>query len=172
MNEDTFWRLVTASPNLPDAESIGAALTQKLEPLSNQELADFDKHFSLKMRASYTWALFGAAFVIAGCNTEYAFAEFRCWLISCGKATFDKALNDPDSLAEGDIIPFKDDEASPYLDEYDLIAGLIYEQRTGKELPFVPSGQLEPKGKRFKDKPKFLRQSYPNLFAKYWVSLN
>jgi hypothetical protein len=31
----------------------------------------------------------------------------------------------------------------------------------------VPSGD-QPAGKRFKDKAKFLKQAYPQLFAKYW----
>ena len=51
---------------------------------------------------------------------------------------------------------------------YDLIAGLLYEQRNEDELPFAPSGLDQPKGKRFKDKPKFLKLAYPQLFAKYW----
>jgi len=161
--------MVQAADYFADPDEVGLSLKQRLEALNDEDLAAFDKFFSIKMRLSYTWPLWGAAYVIAGCNSEYAFAEFQCWLISRGKDVYEKALKQPDSLADFDIFPMKNDLPYPYLDEYDLIAGLIYEERTGKELPFVPSGQSEPKGKRFKDKTKVLKTLYPNLFAKFWI---
>jgi hypothetical protein len=169
MNESEFWHYVTATDLKAEVEAVAETLKQKLIPLDNQALADFDKFFSIKMRQSYLWELWGAAYVTAGCDSEYAFAEFRCWLISRGQAIFEAALKNPDSLANHDIFLQKNDMPYPYLDEYDLIAGLIYEERTGEELPFVPSGLSEPKGKRFKDKTKVLKTLYPNLFAKFWI---
>lgn len=169
MTELEFWQLVVAKDYLDTPENIGESLKQKLNGLTNDQLAAFDKYFSIKMRQSYTWELWGAAYVIAGCDSEFAFAEFRSWLISRGQTIFESALKTPDSLAEFEVFPFKNEMPYPYLDEYDLIAGLIYEERTSEELPFVPSGQDEPKGKRFKDKTKVLRTLYPKLFAKYWI---
>ena len=168
MTESDFWQIVQANNPLADSETIATELKKKLSPLSDQELADFDKYFNQRMRLSFTWPLWGAAFVIAGCDSEYAFAEFRCWLISRGKMIFDQTLKNPDDLADFEVIPLVDNNPAPYLDDYDLIAGLIYEERTGKELAFIPSGQSEPKGKRFKDKAKLLQAQYPKLFAKYW----
>jgi len=163
-----FWRLVTVNDRTAEPESVCQSLKAALSDLSDEQLIEFDKQFSICMRQSYTWDLFGAAFVIAGCNDEYGFSEFRCWLISRGEAVFKAALENPDSLAQCTPLYFLNEQPYPYLDEYDLIAGLLYEERNDDELPFIPSGLEQPKGKRFKDKPKFLKQNYPQLFAKYW----
>lgn len=169
MTESEFWDLVQVSNVFATPEQASESLREKLSQLDDQSLRDFDKFFSIKMRQTYHWELWGAAYVVAGCNSEYAFAEFRSWLISRGQEIFEKVLKQPDCLADFDVILIKDDLPYPFLDEYDLIAGLIFEERTGNELPFVPSGQTSPKGKRFKDKSKVLRTLYPKLFAKFWI---
>lgn len=171
MTESNFWQLVTATDMTCDSDTLAEQLTARLTPLTDDELAAFDKHFNLKMRDSYLWDVWGAAFVIAGCNSEFAFSEFRSWLISRGEDTFKRALKAPDTLAVLEINLNEDGLANPYLDEYDLIAGQLFEERNDTELPFVPSGQSQPKGKRFKDKPKFLKQTYPQLFERYWSTL-
>jgi hypothetical protein len=168
MTEAEFWQIAEAKDPLASSDAIAADLRAKLEPLDDQSLADFDKFFNQRMRLCFTWDLWGAAFVIAGCDSEFAFSEFRSWLISRGQNIFSAALQNPDTIADSDIVPYLDEHPNPYLDDYDLIAGLIYEERTGNELAFVPSGQNEPKGKRFKDKPKLLKGQYPRLFARYW----
>ena len=168
MTETQFWQYVTTTEPLASSDELATKLTEKLTALSDDDLAAFDKFFSLKMRDSYTWRLWGAAFIISGCNSEYAFAEFRCWLISRGQSAFEQALKKPDSLSTLTISTDKDGFYSPYLEEYDLIAGQIFENRTEQELPYVPSGQNQPFGKRFNDKRKHLKSSYPALFDKYW----
>ena len=172
MSETEFWQLVTTSDYSLSAEEVCAQLRSKLEPLDNTALAAFDKSFSQKMRLSYRWDLYAAAYIIAGCNSEYAFAEFRSWLISRGQDIFENALLQPDDIADFNIMSYQEDRPYPYLEEYDLIAGLIYEERCGQELPFVPSGQDQPKGKPFKDKTKYFRTHYPKLFKRYWVGMN
>ena len=167
MTELEFWQLATAENMQATSDDIAEQLKAKLTPLDDQSLAAFDKHFNLRMRESYQWKLWGAAYLIAACNSEFAFSEFRCWLISRGQAVFEKTLKNPDDLADFDIMTKKDNQPYPYLDEYDLIAGQIYEDRGEEELPFMPSGQDHPKGKRFKDRPKFLKTSYPKLFSQY-----
>lgn len=166
--ESDFWQLVTVEDKTADPESVSKRLKALLADLDDEQLIAFDKQFSICMRQSYTWDLFGAAFVMAGCNDDYGFSEFRCWLISRGESVFNAAIANPDSLADCTPLYYLNEQPYPYLDEYDLIAGLLYEERNDDELPFVPSGLDQPKGKRFKDKPKFLKLSYPQLFAKYW----
>ena len=168
LSSSEFWQLVTVEDKTAEPESVSERLKALLSDLTDEQLIEFDKQFSLCMRQSYTWELFGAAFVMAGCNDDYGFSEFRCWLISRGEAAFKAALDNADSLADCTPVYHLNEQPYPYLDEYDLIAGLLYEERNEDELPFVPSGLEQPKGKRFKDKPKFLKQAYPQLFAKYW----
>ncbi|HAY95313.1 DUF4240 domain-containing protein, partial [Shewanella sp.] len=89
MTEVEFWGLVTRMEAAQSQESLTQALKQKLAELSNEELKAFDKIFGQQMRRSYLWSVWGAAYIITGCDSEYAFAEFRCFLISLGKEIFD-----------------------------------------------------------------------------------
>ncbi|MDR6962291.1 DUF4240 domain-containing protein [Shewanella putrefaciens] len=167
MTEVEFWALVTRSEAAQPQESLVQALKQKLTELSNEELKAFDKIFSQQMRRSYLWSVWGAAYIITGCDSEYAFAEFRCFLISLGQERYDAVITHPDSLARLSAWPEKDGYAYPFVDEYDLIAGQLYEDRTGQELPFMPSGKATPVGKKFSTKPKDLKQQYPELSARF-----
>lgn len=167
MTDLQFWQLVTAQDMFASSDELAEQLKARLMPLDDQTLAAFDKCFNLKMRETYRWNLWGAAYLIAGCNSEFGFSEFRCWLISRGQEVFESTIANPDNLAGCEVMSLKDGKAYPYLDEYDLIAGQTYEDRVGEELPFMPSGQDQPKGKRFKDRPKFLKAAYPKLFKQY-----
>jgi len=167
MTEVEFWALVTRTEAAQSQESLVQALKQKLTELSNEELKAFDKIFSQQMRRSYLWSVWGAAYIITGCDSEYAFAEFRCFLISLGQEHYDAVITHPDSLGRLSAWPEKDGYAYPFVDEYDLIAGQLYEDRTGQELPFMPSGKATPVGKKFSTKPKDLKQQYPELSARF-----
>lgn len=167
MTEVEFWSLVTRTEAAQSQESLAQALKQKLAELSNEELKAFDKIFGQQMRRSYLWSVWGAAYIITGCDSEYAFAEFRCFLISLGKEIYDDVVNQPDTLARLAAWPERDAYAYPFVDEYDLIAGQLYEDRTGDELPFMPSGKATPAGKKFSTKPKDLKLQYPELSARF-----
>ncbi|KIO35843.1 DUF4240 domain-containing protein [Shewanella sp. cp20] len=164
MTESEFWQLVTRSEPQQDQESLAAELKAKLTELSNEELAAFDKLFSQQMRRAYLWSLWGAAYIVTGCDSEYGFAEFRAFLISLGQEWFERILLEPDALTQLPAWPEKDGYAYPFVEDYDLLAGQIYEDRTGEELPFVPSGQATPQGKKFSHKKKQLKATYPQLF--------
>ncbi|ACJ27364.1 Conserved hypothetical protein [Shewanella piezotolerans WP3] len=167
MTESQFWELVSRTSPTQNQTDLAETLKQKLEPLSNQELRDFDKIFGQQMRRSYSWTVWGAAYIITGCDSEYAFAEFRCFLISLGKDWYDKVVESPDELGNLTQWPEKDGYAYPFLDEYDLIAGQLYEERADDELPYVPSGQASPAGKKFSHKKKQLKATYPLLSAAF-----
>lgn len=167
MTETEFWRLVKRETADQDQHSLADNLKQGLNELSNEELAAFDKYFSQQMRKAYLWSLWGAAYIVTGCDSEYEFAEFRCFLISLGQEWFEKVLADPDALGLLPLWPEKDGYAYPFVDEYDLIAGQLFEQRTGDELPFVPSGQASPQGKKFSHKKKQLKANYPLLSQRF-----
>lgn len=167
MTEEEFWALVTRTDAAQSQESLAKALSQKLSELTNEQLKAFDKIFGQQMRRCYLWSLWGAAYIITGCDSEYAFAEFRCFLISLGKERFEAVINEPDSLAQLAAWPEKDGYAYPFVDEYDLLAGQLYEDRTGEELPFMPSGKATPMGKKFSTKPKELKKQYPQLSARF-----
>ncbi len=84
-----------------------------------------------------------------------------------GQEWFEQVVDAPDTLGLLPQWPEKDGYAYPFVDEYDLIAGQIFESRTNEELPFVPSGKATPQGKKFSNKKKQLKATYPQLFQRF-----
>ncbi|MCH4292860.1 DUF4240 domain-containing protein [Shewanella sp. 3B26] len=163
MTENQFWQLVTRQSADESQESLCERLKLALEPMDNDQLKAFDKWFGQKMRQAYTWPLWGAAYVVTGCDSDYGFAEFRSFLISLGQEWFERIVANPDALAGLPGWPTVDGYAYPFIEDYDLIAGQIFEDRTQEELPFVPSGSVNPAGKQFSTRPKDLKANYPAL---------
>jgi len=168
MDLNAFWRIIgqvrSASRDDQDfLRRVGA----RLDTLKPEELVEFQRHF-LKMRAqSYSWELWGAAWLINDGCADDCFDYFRAWLISRGQQTFEKALEDPDALASlaapkrGVIRSFEGFLQMP---------GDTYETKTGEEiLDTAYEEQLLPKLDNrwdFKDTTE-MRKRYPKLFAKY-----
>lgn len=167
MTEVEFWQLVTRTNPEQSAEELLARLKDRLSLLDNESLKAFDKCFAQQMRRSYLWSVWGAAYIVAGCDSDYAFAEFRAFLISLGEDAYHRIVENPDALGDLTAWPVKDNYAYPFIEDYDLIAGQIYEDRTEQELPFVPSGKATPAGKKFSTKAKDLRKTYPRLSARF-----
>ncbi|MCL1068617.1 DUF4240 domain-containing protein [Shewanella olleyana] len=167
MTDAEFWSLVTRTEPQQTEQQCHDALKDKLTQLDDDSLAAFDKMFGQQMRRSYTWSIWGAAYIITGCDSDYAFAEFRGFLLSLGEQWYNKVINEPDCLGDIALWPTKDGSAYPFIEDYDLVAGQLYEDRTGDELPFVPSGQHTPLGKKFSTKKKDLRKNYPKLSDRF-----
>ncbi|WP_137225141.1 MULTISPECIES: DUF4240 domain-containing protein [Shewanella] len=167
MTETHFWTLVTRDKPEQSSAELELRLRETLQTLDDEALKAFDKMLGQQLRRSYLWSIWGAAYIVTGCDSDYGFAEFRCFLLSLGQQWYDKIIANPDCLGELEQWPLVDDYAYPFVEDYDLIAGKIYEDRTGHELPFVPSGLNSPVGKKFSTKPKVMRQTYPLLSARF-----
>jgi len=99
-------------------------------------------------------------FVISGGCSDDGFEYFRCWLIAQGKAVFEAALKDPDSLSELDI------EDDPEEEELLYLAPEIYEEKTGEEMPSTGSPDpSEPTGDAWDEDS--VEELFPKLAAKY-----
>jgi hypothetical protein len=102
MDADTFWRTVDEA-RARAGNNINARVDELREALSSlelNELQQFQNIYDELIRRSYRWDLWGAAYLMNGGCSDDGFRYFRDWLISEGHATFDKALLNPDSLAE------------------------------------------------------------------------
>lgn len=165
MNLDLFWQTITIDVEIEDKNS---HLKSLLERLSSDDIEAFDAHYNTQLRRLWHWDIWGAAFVTCGCNTEYDFLDFCNWLLTQGKETVDNIISDPDALISVENIPLKDALPYPYCDELDLVSGLLYEERNGNELPYHNVVNFAPQGKKFKSKPKLLKEQYPKLYTKFW----
>ena len=118
MDIDGFWAIIQRSDSPQH-------LHRQLQELSPSDLADFEVHHATQYARSYDWGLWGAAYIIYGGCSGDGFDYFRAWLVSRGREVYERALSDPESLADIDLIGSEDGEAwmSPTM--------YVVERRTG-----------------------------------------
>jgi len=169
MNEDIFWGTVEISKAAAEdgvfadhAESLASSL----RGYPPEKIIAFERIFQELSRRAYSWDLWGAAYVIHGGCSDDGFTDFRSWLISMGRKTYEAALADPESLAEIELGP--DGEGDASFEEFGYVAAQVYESMTGKEIG--PSGvphPSDPSGEPFEEDSDDLARRYPRLYAKY-----
>ena len=101
MPDQRFWALVEATTAFEnDPERQLAALHDVLGKLPIDEIEAYESAFDALMKRSYSWDLWGAAYVVHGGASDDSFEYFRCWLISKGQGIFEKVMADPDGLVD------------------------------------------------------------------------
>ena len=105
MDEDGFWKIVQSAHDSSggDMDQKCAALRRQVAALSKKDAPEFARMFDAKMDQAYSWPLWGAAYVINGGCSDDTFTDFRAALISRGRQAFERAIADPDSLADEDF---------------------------------------------------------------------
>jgi Protein of unknown function (DUF4240) len=165
MTEDEFWAIIeetgASGSNTQSAQK--AALLKILSKLETAEVVAFDKIFVQLLAASNTWDLWGAAYIIDGGCSDDGFEYFRRGLIASGRERFEKALQDPESLAdwaEPDELEFEDIK---------YVAYDVYQQKTGsKEIPSHNLPRLaRPSGEEWSEDGDDLEERFPKLWAKF-----
>ncbi len=164
MNKDTFWKIMSDTQK----ESGGDPSTQQeliekvLNTASPEEIVEFDSIFRTLHSNAYDWKLWGAAYVVnEGCSDD-CFSDFRGWLIGQGEEIYNKAIADPDSLAELNEL-----EEDMEMEGCSYMAFTVYEEKTGKEMPVdsTSSHPAEPKGKEWEEEE--LGELLPKLSKKF-----
>ena len=169
MTEAGFWQIVDESARSgTDQQSQAALLRATLDRLTPREIEAFADIFEGLMRQSYRWDLWGAGFVVEGGMSDDGFEYFRRWLISRGKAAFDKVSADPDAL--GDIIPH-DQDGDFEFEEFGYIAREVWAKKTGRDADAMLSHarpySQDPSGTPFSEDPAALSKRYPKLWARF-----
>ncbi len=127
MTEQEFWALVEAARQ-QNPEEFHVALEQLLAALDPPSIVTFDQLYARAFHSAYTWALWGAAYVLQGGCSDDGFTYFRHGLIAAGEAIFKRAVADPDSLALLEQPPTE-------YEEYGYAADRVYHQKTSSDLP-------------------------------------
>ena len=107
MDTNAFWQLVAetraravaANPESVVAEHV-ATLTAALEELSDDEVRDFYRELRAVRARANSWDLWAAADVALGGASDDSYLDFRNWLISHGRETYERVLAYPDSVAD------------------------------------------------------------------------
>ncbi len=165
MDRDDFWTVIaTAGEAGPTTEARISALTAVLESAPVDDVASFDVHLSELVSAAMRWDLWGASYLMCGGCSDDAFWDFRVWLVLQGRAIYEAALADPDSLASVEIA----EGDYPSAEELLYLAGSVYEAMTGEPLdrPSVTASELGELDWDFDDDDEAQRR-YPRLFDRY-----
>ncbi len=169
MDDKRFWTIVESGGRkaLANQKLQLAAIRKELRKLSPADIIAFDQAFTKKRNAAYTWDLWGAAYLINGGCSDDGFHYFRAWLISRGRAAYEAAVKNPDSLAG-----ITDSECDEYeFEELGYLPMEVYEESTREAMP-PPKVKLPrtPKGKRWDfDDDEAVARKFPKL-AKVYLS--
>jgi hypothetical protein len=157
MDLDHFWALLEPGK---DDENPEESLWDRLQALSPAEIVAFQEHFDRLHAAAYRWDLWGAAYLLEGGCSDDGFTDFRYALIAKGRAVYEAALANPDSLAEVDIVSNED---------FGYVAAQVYGGKTGgAPLPDRPyTGPHTPLGEDWDfDDAHEARQRLPQIVAR------
>lgn len=128
MDINGFWGII----NNVHQRSMGSLdakcelLRERLRLLSTEDLQSFIHHFESVEAMAYTWELWAAAYIMNGGCSNDAFSDFRATLISMGQATYEAALDDPESLAS---VKFDDDD--PCYEGFQYVKSEVAEEKLG-----------------------------------------
>ena len=109
MDEATFWAVIDDARREAEADLdvdrgavadlLAEGVTDRLARLPAADIVAFDGLVTAKRRAARTWPLWAAGYLLCGGCSDDGFEYFRLWLISRGRAVYEAAVADPDSLA-------------------------------------------------------------------------
>lgn len=156
-----LWAILDPCVNATDGSKSVQAFHDRLLKLPPDELRKIDREFGRELASSYSWELWGAAYIINGGCSDDCFDYFRGWLIMQGSAIFHSAVRDPDSLA--DYAHLSNDAE---LEDAISVTRDAYQGMTGKE----PAGDVaNPElGAHWDfDDHAEMRRRYPKLSRKF-----
>lgn len=162
MSEQACWAIIErARRDSEDYEQTAERVLELLLKSSADAIEAFERGRARLMERSYSWALWGAAYLINGGCSDDGFDYFRGWLLTQGREVFEAALADPDSLV--DVVDDEEVEC-----EAILYAGYrAYEEVAGAEIQGIRMDYSNlGDGWDFDDAAE-MRRRYPRLWAKF-----
>jgi len=146
MDRAQFWALIEAAKaaTAGDCRAQAAHLVTALRQRPVSDVLAYDRVEGQLLAESYSWELWGAAYLVDGGCSDDGFAYFRGWLLGQGRATWQAALADPDSLASHPLLPARRSQQEPFdrLQCEDIL-GVVYrayQALTGQELTVEVAG--------------------------------
>jgi hypothetical protein len=169
MNEERFWAIIEESRRgirgWRDSEKQYDRLLGMLQGEAPEAIIEFNRILTAKMAESYRWDLWGIGYIVNGGCSDDGFEYFRCWIISLGKEFYEKALEDPESIAEVTNRKYHY-EFEPLLH----VAFEAYEVITETEMPVLsdlPSYPSDPIGEPWSEED--LPLYFPKACKKYKI---
>lgn len=167
MTKDKFWELIQRSldGSGDDIDRQADVLKRELMGLSPEEIVAFDAHVDACLKEAYSRDLWGAAYIINGGCSDDGFEYFRRWLVSRGQEWFERAVKNPDDLAD---YPQNLADSDIEFEEFAYIAPKAYETKTGRLFPYGTTPSSDLTGEEWEEEEEVLSKRWPKLFSKYW----
>ncbi|MEM6475733.1 MAG: DUF4240 domain-containing protein [Pseudomonadota bacterium] len=162
---DRFWAIIERSGPGTDQWDQAQALRLELSKLTEDEIVEFDTVLRALHAIAYRWDLWESADIIKGGASDDAFHYFKAWVIARGRAFFEAALDDPDSLA--DLIPAKVDNYAEF-EGLNYVAREVWTEKTGNydmPMPELVPHPSDPLGDPISEEDLELR--FPKLWARF-----
>jgi hypothetical protein len=161
MDTTAFWKLIEDAKQRSSGD-LDQQVTLLIDALTNLEAPDivaFDARCDHFMALSYTRELWAAAYIINGGCSNDCFDYFRGWLIAQGKAVFQNALRDPETLV--DIVEPEEAELESML----YVGQEAYERKTGRAILPSERGVWQLNDELWDEQMKYAM--YPKLAEKF-----
>jgi hypothetical protein len=160
VDESQFWAIIEAARNEAhgDVEYQATLVVAKLTALPVEEICAFQHVLDSVMDRAYDHDLWGAAYLLNGGCSDDGFDYFRGWLIAQGRAVYEDALREPQSLRHvtGPGVSCED---------FLYVALDAYEAKTGQQMPLRQRTAPELKGRCWDD------DELPFLYPKLWAAV-
>jgi Protein of unknown function (DUF4240) len=164
---EAFWQVIEAAKKASggDCQQQARLIVDTLSELDAKEILAFNRILNDLMDKAYRWDLWGAADLInRGCSDD-GFEDFRGWLVAQGRNVYEKALLDPDSLADHPAVSNLGEFDTLWCQELLAAPFEAYEKITGNLPPDegLPAVLI---GERWDfDDETIMRRRYPRLWA-------
>lgn len=155
---DVFWELIeTAKQNAGSVKLRPEELQKLLLRFKANEVKRFDAIMRSTLSQSYTWDLWGVAYIaFGGCGND-DFEYFREWLISEGKEVFACVSANVESLVSIAGKPQK-------LEGFSQVPAVCYKLKTGKKLVQSFVVEIKPKGNEWLEDELELEKRFPKTY--------
>ncbi|MEP7217516.1 MAG: DUF4240 domain-containing protein [Bacteroidota bacterium] len=117
MEDQEFWKIIDAARDAAGSDVYARimALGHELEPLSLEAIQAFQVKYDEMIHRTNRWDLVGAATIMNDGCTDDGFRYFCHRLVSEGQEVFERALADPDNLADLPPTEYFDLESFSYV---------------------------------------------------------
>lgn len=166
MDEQQFWNAIEnhVSPSADGRDEALDGLQSFLKTLPRNEVVAFQRALNVVLARAYSWDLIGAACFLGCGQSDDGFEDFRAWLISKGRVTYERVLRDPGILAE---FNFEDSPTEEWhLEKLHMLAGEIGGEEDDPDWPYS-SDPDTPHGDPIELRQEALRTRFPSLWEKF-----
>lgn len=165
MTEQQFWVIIeNCFDHQIASDDELARLEVVLRRLPRSEVVSFQENLRKVMARAYSWELIAGACFLGCGQSDDGFEDFRAWLVSRGRDTFERILSDVNVLAS---FPYKESPTEEwYLEMLHMLPGEVGGEEDDPDWPYSFDPE-KPHGESLEITQEILRDRYPKLWERF-----